>query len=286
MKLPPNEEHPDHHPATSNTSTAEKPSAAAFAIYRCTDNPSKDQTPEEREEQSCEQGNHQSERDQPVTYQEATASAQFRKSESCLSDEPNAPEPIADTNNQPSEQRPRANLGEVPVFPSIEASPNTEDRRSIDETPDIDDQKVIGETAIPDAHTTPKPGNDVQAGDVVPETKAVLAAVQHPGSELIQSTAGDHQEQYQPEEDEPVGSDAEKTPQRYRPPPQKPPGQTIKRHVNEDLKSRRARSRLTLAITFVLRLTVPAFATSRSYPNARPNWTVKSPLILQEHGSS
>lgn len=146
--------------------------------------------------------------------------------------EGNGAKPIASGQTESSETIPQAHLSNGLLVPSTDTSQGCEAPATNMGTPFISDRKPPETTTILPVAAVFTSGDGTQTGHAAEGTEVAHTDAQHPGGEVIPATVGGEQARPLQCREESVDEVSEKTPQRYRPPPQRPPRQAPSRPVN------------------------------------------------------
>jgi hypothetical protein len=156
-----------------------------------------------------------------VQHELGTATQQFAEPNSC--EENNGAKPIASGQTESNETIPSAHLNDRALLPSADPSLECETPPTGVETLVISDPKPPESAVIVPAAAALMSGDGTQARHTTQGTEVAQTAAQHPDEDGILANAGAEQAQ-SPQGTEESGDEvAEKMPQRYRPPPQRPP---------------------------------------------------------------
>lgn len=199
--------------------------------------------------------------DTPVSDQQLTGGGlgttdgalESQNAESPLSGKADNLAPPADSPTVPGEEHSSADSTPAQVVVSIETSSEFYDEPAGEiGIPDVKAEDLTEMALVPSV-ALPTPGNGLPAENAVVEMAAAGVA-QSPEDELPQDSA-DVEQAKPPQHTEPVERNAEKVPQRYRPPPQKSP-RAVTRTITQD-SQRAAPSEVSLDIR--IRLTFDRF---------------------------
>ena len=239
------QERSGHRPAASSTVADEIDAAILERLPECR---LKDDLLEASDEEAAKDIRACPEIEQPEVLQ-TKAHPQSQTSESTFSGDVVGAEPIASGAIDPTEEFSHTTSAAVSLPLPVEISPGYEQPAEEIGVAGISGEysaeEPVAEVEVEVAVAITTLGDVLQRAPALPETP-VTKAPQSPGDELTDDDASTEQAQV-PEHAEPVERDLEKTPQRYRPPPQKPPRPAAPRPVNQ-ASQRTAPSEVSLDI--------------------------------------
>jgi hypothetical protein len=220
------------HRSTAGGMVTNQVNIAILDADRLPEYPSGDEPLEESDEEFAKDTGERAEIEQPQVL-ETHAPTQPQTAESTFSGEVLGEEPIARDAIDTSEVLlcPASTALSLPS--SIEISPEHSQPAEEPGIADNNGDHSAGEPIPRAAGATATFGDGLQTEPASPETP-VPEVSESLIDRLTEEAAGIEREQ--PEQPEPVERETEKTPQRYRPPPQKPPRQTTARPANQELQ--------------------------------------------------
>ena len=228
-KVDADNERPDDRPA-AGVVVADEIDAAI--LEQLPERPPNDEFLDERDKESANDIEARPEIEQPEVLQ-TNARPQSQIAESTFSSEVVAAETISSGAIDPTEELPQTTSAAVSQPLTIEISPRHEQPTEKIGVAGISGEYSAEEPVAAAAVATTTLGDVLERESALPETP-VPEALQSPGDRFTAVNAGTEQAQV-PEQAEPVDRDLEKTPpQRYRPPPQKPPRPAAPRPVNQE----------------------------------------------------